>query len=450
VDAATREPVLDIVSRVISSGGTAPVPAHLVLLACDGREIVVAERFAPIRDRDSRIVGIAIVFRDVTEQLRAQQQLQRTEKLEALGILAGGIAHDFNNILTGIFGHIELALQRSSDQALVERNLSRAHQVIGKARGLAAQLLTFTRAGEPVTKSVALDGLLRDSARFVLSGSSVSAQLELPPDLWPCQVDPRQIEQVVDNLLLNARQAMPEGGVVQISAENVRVEAGSGLPLAPGAYVRLLVRDHGIGVPKNLLSRVFDPFFTTKATGTGLGLATSYSIVKKHGGHIELDSEVGIGSTFTLYLPVAGEAPNVVERTVPIKTPASGRVLVMDDDDVVREIAAEMLTGLGYEVDVVRNGVEAISHYEAAHTAGRPFTVVILDLTIPGGTGGVGTLARLRRIAPQVKAIASSGYASDPVMARPEQSGFAGTLTKPYTFEELAEVLHRVLGSPAV
>jgi PAS domain S-box-containing protein len=447
VDRDTRVPVPDPARAVLSGGkGTLEIRSAL-LRTRDGRELLVSDSAAPIRDPESRVVGVVLVFRDISEKQRIEEQLQNAARLESLGLLAGGIAHDFNNLLAGIFGHIELARRRVTGDQLVAQRLHAALEVMERARGLTQQLLTFTTAGQPVTAPVALDALVKDAARFALAGSNVDCVFELPSDLWPCQADGRQIGQVVDNLLINARHAMPAGGTVRIAACNVTIREGDPLGLPPGRHLKLVVSDRGQGIPRELQAKVFDPFFTTKPTGTGLGLSVSYSIIKRHGGQIALESTPGVGTTVTLFLPAAVEGAVVeAERTV-TGPRGRGRVLVMDDEADLREIARDALQDLGYEVATARNGSEAVALCEHAAAAGRPFDVALLDLTIPGHNGGAEVLAQLRKLVPDIAAIASSGYSSDPIMAHPQASGFAAALAKPYRIGELGEAVGAALAA---
>jgi CheY-like chemotaxis protein len=286
--------------------------------------------------------------------------------------------------------------------------------------------------------------------RFALSGSNVQCAPELAEDLWPCQGDEQQIGQVIDNLVLNARQAMPEGGEIRLVGENVVVPEEAQVPVADGRYVRVTIEDSGSGIPPDLLPRIFEPFFTTKVTGSGLGLATSYSIVSKHGGHIAVSSKVGAGTTFYVYLPASNEPDPAEERgagpeALPASDPGPGRVLVLDDEVHVREIVREALEELGHEVAMAASGEDAVEAYRTAQQADAPFDVVILDLTIPGGMGGQDTLARLRQMDPSVRAVASSGYSGDPAMSEPTRHGFVDRLIKPYTVAELEDVVARVL-----
>jgi len=442
LDRDTREPLASPAAAVLASGSRVSLSSLAVLIARDDREVVVADSAAPIRDRESHTVGAVVVLRDVTERTRADEQLQHAEQLQAIALLAGGIAHDFNNLLTGIFGYVDLARRHTQDERAT-RQLESALSVLHRARGLAGQLLAFSREAQPLKTVFALRPLLEACSRFALAGSSVTAEIQVADGLWDCEADARQIEQMVDNLLINARQAMPGGGIVTIQAENASVPAGAALPV--GRYVRLTVRDQGAGIAPEVMPRIFDPFFTTKPSGTGLGLATVQSIVSRHGGRVEVASEPGAGASFVVLLPAAeaSQGPSQVQHATPLR--GSGRLLVMDDEDYVREFVAEALADLGYDVQVASNGSEALAAYQRALDEGEPFDAVLLDLTVPGDIGGAAALARLREIDPAVAAICSSGYSSDPMIGDPLAHGFRATLVKPYTIEELGRAVQSVL-----
>jgi len=445
---STRQPLPDPACTVLERGVVVQQPVDALLLTPSGSEVPVADSAAPIRDRDSNIVGVVVVFRDVTEKLRVEERLRNAERLEALSALAGGIAHDFNNLLSGIFGYIEMAQRRTSDdsQAGVTLALDRCLSVLKRARGLTSQLLTFSRAEQPVTAPLALERLLRDGVGFALSGSNVSADLQIAGDLWLCEADARQIDQAIDNLLLNARQAMPAGGTITVLADNVTVPGDFAAPLPEGRYVRLVVRDEGPGVPEELHGRIFEPFFTTKPTGTGLGLATTSSIVRRHKGHVGVESTLGAGAAFTILLPASASEAAPEPDAGPQFVAGRGRVLLLDDEDYVREVVSEALTSLGYEVTSVGRGEEAVERFREAHGTPHQFDVALLDLTIPGSMGGVATLRELRKIDEGIRAIASSGYSTDPTLADPAEFGFDASLAKPHTTAELAAALTRVLG----
>ena len=385
---------------------------------------------------------------DVTEKEKMEAEIRKAEHLESLGLLAGGIAHDFNNLLAGIFGYVGLAREFAKHDETIKECLDKAMTVFGQAKSLTQQLLTFSKGGSPVRKLASISELLRELSSFVLSGTNVKPEIVIPADLWACEVDIGQFSEVVNNCVINAQQAMPEGGVVTIGAENTTISDGGALPLKPGKYVRMFIQDRGVGISKQHLARVFDPFFTTKQKGSGLGLAIAYSIMQKHHGHIEITSEVGAGTLVQMYLPASdGAAADPAENSHAAQT-GEGRVLIMDDEAFVLDAMKGVIASLGYMVETAANGREALDHFTNAMTAGRPFDVAILDLTIPGGFGGKQVLAEMRTIDPKVKVIATSGYSDDPVMSEPWEFGFKAALRKPYTIDELAQMLQRLVAEP--
>jgi two-component system, cell cycle sensor histidine kinase and response regulator CckA len=410
-------------------------------LPIGGREAWYQARIAALKDPQGARSGYTAVIRDITEKNRMENELLRAQNLESLGVLAGGIAHDFNNILTAILGNVNLAKVLVGQEHDAFEKLEKAEQASEIAQGLAQQLLTFSHGGTPVKKPGSLVRILQDAVEMTLRGSGVQCELDLPGDLLPVEVDRGQMHQVFHNLILNAAQAMPSGGILRIGAGNAQVTFTEDLPLAPGKYVKITVKDQGDGIAPEHLGRVFDPYFTTRKMGTGLGLASAFSIVRKHGGHITVDSVRGQGSTFTLYLP-AGESgdPLPEEPARPLEK-GRGRVLVMDDEEIVRSVVDQMLAHLGYEVDLAKNGPEAVDLFTRAAESGRPFDLVILDLTIHGGWGGVEAVMLLRRIQPEVRAIVASGYSNDPVMAHFQRYGFSGAIRKPFRIDELSKAI---------
>ncbi|WP_449244144.1 PAS domain-containing hybrid sensor histidine kinase/response regulator [Desulfobacca acetoxidans] len=395
------------------------------------------------RDATGRPMRACGTHLDITERRRAQEDRLRFSKLESLATLAGGIAHDFNNILTAILGNISLAkLERDEGERLTD-----AERACLQAKALAHQLLTFAKGGSPIMELLSVANLIRETASFACRGSQVVCEYDLPENLWMVHADAGQLGQVFQNLVINAVQAMPMGGAVKILGENIIVEIGTNLPLNPGKYVKIIVQDRGVGIPTEYLTRIFDPYFTTKQMGSGLGLATVYSIIKAHKGHIAVESTLGLGTAFEVYLPAVTE--KIVKPTEGngqvVK--GEGRILVMDDEAMVREILGKMLHYLGYQAVFARDGQEAIEQFGAAQQSGAAFDAVILDLTIPGGMGGKGAINELLRLDPRIKAIVSSGYADDPIMANFREYGFKGVVTKPYRIIELSKVLQEVVGN---
>ncbi len=440
INEQTRAACENPVEKVLHTGGVVGLANHTALVARDGRERVIADSGAPIRDALSRIIGVVLVFRDVTAQYRAEAELTRVDRLEALGVLAGGLAHDFNNLLATILGNVGLARMYAPQPAVTEL-LGQAERATLRAKDLTHQLLTFARGGSPVRQTTGLEALVREAAGFALHGSKSRLRCCIPPDLWPVDVDSGQIAQVVQNLCLNADQAMPDGGELTVEAQNVACGTTDALPLAAGRYVCVRFRDTGSGIPKANLKRIFDPYFTTKSAGTGLGLTICHSIVAHHDGHLAVSSTEGVGTTFSLWLPAAAPA-EPTGPTADVAPPSgAGRVLIMDDEDMLRDLVARMLAHLGYETAVAADGAAAVRLYQEAHEAGRRFDLVLLDLTVPGGMGGAEAVRRLRAFDPAVRAVASSGYSSDPVIARFRDYGFVGALAKPYQIADLARVV---------
>lgn len=384
-------------------------------------------------------------FIDITEKKKLEEQLFRADKLDSVGVLAGGIAHDFNNILGVIMGNASLARMHVPAGERVHSLLQEVERAAVRAKELTLQLLTFSKGGAPIKKAISILDVIKESANFALRGSNVLCEISTEENLRLVDADAGQISQVINNMIINAKQAMPMGGVVQLSVGNCFVGKTSGLPLKPGNYVRISIQDCGTGIPKEHLQKIFDPYFTTKQSGSGLGLATSYSIINKHGGYIGVRSELGVGTTFHIYLPASENEMEVAGEVRPESINGRGRILVMDDEEMLRGMVSQMLSHLGYESVSVKNGSEAVQVYGELLESGEHFDAVLLDLTIPGGMGGAEVVRKLKEMNPAIKAIASSGYSNDPVMARFAEYGFTGTMAKPYTLEELARVLRDVL-----
>jgi len=384
------------------------------------------------------------IARDITERKRMEEELMKMQKLESIGILAGGIAHDFNNILTGILGHLSLAMQEIPPNENVYDDLVGAEKAALRAKALTQQLLTFSKGGAPIKKTASIKEILTESVSFVLRGSNVQCKFFIADDLQPVEIDAEQISQVMNNLIINANQAMPEGGNIKVSAANITVTAKDDLPVKDGDWVKITIQDEGSGIPRKHLQKIFDPYFTTKEYGSGLGLATAYSVIKKHNGYINVESEQGIGATFTIYLTASQTQPSIEKEALPSLPINKGKILLMDDDDYVRTVTKKLLIQLDYEAESAPDGFSAIELYKEAKETNQPFDVVILDLTIRGGMGGKITIQKLLEIDPNVKAIVSSGYSHDPIISNYEQYGFVGVLHKPYGMQELTEVLYKI------
>jgi signal transduction histidine kinase/CHASE1-domain containing sensor protein/ActR/RegA family two-component response regulator len=397
-----------------------------------------------IRWIDGRLVRLEIAS-DITERKALEEERQRSHKLEAVGLLAGGIAHDFNNLLTAIINNVYLSMRAIDHSSDTYKRLEQAEKAIMKASGLTQQLLTFSRGGAPVTRATSITEIMRDSAEFVLRGSNVRCEYEISDDLWPVEVDAGQMSQVFQNLVINADQAMAKGGVIKVSADNTTVDEDSDLPLEEGKYVKISIQDQGTGIPEEVMDKIFDPYFTTKEMGQGLGLAITFYIIKNHGGHIYAESEPGVGTTFTIYLPASDEETSKDESDEIAAITGSGKILIMDDEEMIRQSLGDMISSFGYEVELAKDGKEAVECFEKAIKSGKPFDAVILDLTVPGGMGGKEAVWKLREIDPEIAAIVSSGYSNDPVLADFREYGFNGIIAKPYNPEQMRETLHRVL-----
>ncbi len=445
VDERTGEPCFNPVDKVLSSGKIVDLASHTMLVNRDGKNFIIADSGAPILDLQGEIIGVVLVFRDITSQQRIEKELLKMEKMKSLGVLAGGIAHDFNNFLTGIIGNLSLAKLDVQSGDSVSRALDEMEKAAVRAKNLTQQLLTFSKGGEPVRHTTNIGDLVRESAQFALRGSNVRSRFNIDEGLLLANVDNGQIAQVVHNLVINADQAMPNGGSLSIQVINVTLPPNNPYALEPGNYIQLSIHDEGIGIHPKHLKKIFDPYFSTKQKGSGLGLAVAYSIIAKHDGQLTVDSKLGRGATFTILLP-ASEDTHVDDSTETRGLVAGhGRILVMDDEDFIRELASVMLDKMGYAVATAPDGQAAVNSYKEALAAGHPFDVVILDLTVPGGMGGKETMRRLLRLDPNVRAIVSSGYSNDPVMANHARYGFCGAVKKPYLVQEMSQVLDAVI-----
>jgi len=447
INEKTGERCASPVQRVIDLGRIIGLANHTAIVSRDGSVRSIADSGAPIRDAESKIIGVVIVFRDITNEQRMEEELLKGRKLEAVGVLAGGIAHDFNNILAGILGNIELACHRISEQdEKVVSLLNNAQKATRRATKLTHQLLTFSKGGEPVKEAISLPELIQDSADFVLPGSQISCEYAFAENLWSVDVDSGQISQVIQNIIINADHAMPEGGKIKISCTNIEDPVSEVLlSVHQGNFVRISIQDSGIGIPREIIDKIFDPYFSTKQHGSGLGLAICHSIINKHDGYLTVNSTPGKGTTFTIYLPAIFSAGSSVKDVHNVCTVRSVKVMVMDDEVFLLNLVESQLAALGHEAVLVADGKQAINRYQELQDCGTPVDLVIMDLTIPGGVGGQEAAQKLLQIDPDAKIIVASGYSNDPIMANYRDYGFRAAIVKPYDLKGLNDVIASVL-----
>jgi len=414
-------------------------------IAKDRAESLNQELEARVQKRTAELEESTKLLRaEIQQREEMEEELLRARNLQSLGVLAGGIAHDFNNFLTVVQGNIELARIQLDGSSPAQEALDQTTRACERAAFLASQLLTFAKGGAPVRRVVSIRKVIVDAVALARAGGSVTLDVQIAEDLWRAEADAGQIRQALHNVLLNARQATAEGGTIEVRAVNVveKAEKASG-----GFFVRISVKDYGCGIPADVLPRIFDPYFTTKQTGSGLGLATAYAIVSKHGGRLSVDSKPGQGSEFVIDLPASQERP--VQEAPPKARlrSGSGRLLVMDDEESLLKLLERVLLTLGYEVKTARDGAEAIALYEAAKADERDFDAVLLDVTVNGGMGGVEAAARIRKLDPTARLVVSSGYSDAPVMSSFREFGFDDVIPKPWTTAALSEVFRRVIAA---
>jgi PAS domain S-box-containing protein len=446
LDSQTKEVLENPVDLILRLGKITSFEYSPILVTKSGKEMYISNSGAPIYNQYSEVIGVVIVFNDITSKQLMELELMKIQKLETVGILAGGIAHDFNNILTAIVGNISLVIRKLKDEhPNLKNRLFTAEKACFRARDLTRQLLTFAKGGELVKKTIKLNTIIEDNAIFTLKGSEVTYLLNISPQLKAVDVDESQISQVINNLVINAKQAMPEGGVLRITAANCMIDEQSGLPLAKGEFVRIEFADEGKGIPPEIIGQIFDPFFTTKKEGSGLGLAISFKIVTRHEGHIQVQSTPDKGSVFTLYLPVSRNIFIPEEELEDDQAfSGEGTVIIMDDESEIRATLSNMLEALGYEVISTKNGEETIRELRKAVSERKKVTFVILDLIIVGGMGGKETVINLREINPDIKVFVSSGYSSDKVVSNYTKYGFDSIIEKPYTINKLIKAIREL------
>ena len=444
INATTRQRCDNPVEKVLTAKTIIGLANHTKLIARDGTERIIEDSGAPIFDSNNDIIGVVLVFRDVTEKYKFEKQLQQNQKLESIGTLAGGIAHDFNNLLSVITGNISQVLYTLNKDDDLYDILADVQEGAQQAQHLTHQLLTFSKGGAPIKKVSNINQLVKDAAIFSTRGTKSTCHFELSSDLWATEIDEGQINQVIHNLIINANQAMPNGGIITIKTENAHIKNHSIMPLHNGQYIKILVEDQGIGISENHLQNIFDPYFTTKQKGSGLGLATSYSIINQHNGHISVYSEIDKGTVFCIYLPASLKTMTNCVNSNTTSHQGKGNILIMDDQESILKMLARMLNRMGYETESAMDGKQAIEKFKTAYDSNTPFDLVILDLTVPGGMGGTKTVIELLKIDPNVKAVVSSGYSNDPIMANYQDYGFCGVVPKPYTKNQLAELLNQL------
>jgi PAS domain S-box-containing protein len=438
------------VEKVLSSGQIVGLANHTALISRDGQMRSIADSGAPIITSSGDTIGVVLVFRDVTDQYRLERELEKARKIESLGLLAGGIAHDFNNMLSAILGNIDLSLLDSNLEEKTRKRLEDAFKASQRARDLTRQLLTFAKGGQPITQTADLSEIIKDSTDFILHGSDIKCRYHFADNLHLVDIDKSQISQVIQNLIINAVQAMPAAGTIDVSCNNADPEAISATPLATDKqYVCVKITDEGQGISQDIIDKIFDPYFSTKSQGSGLGLSIVHSIITKHDGHVQVDSVPGEGTSFSIYLPAAarelestGETP--VQR---VGDQLKGKVLVMDDEEAVRQTICLMLEEFDLQSVAAANGDDAVRLYQEHLNKGNPFCLSILDLTVPGGKGGKEVAEEILALDPDARLVVSSGYSQDPIMARHRDYGFCAVLAKPFDLDELGNVLN--IGSAA-
>ncbi len=431
------------VKEVVSTLGTVTVLKKHTLP--DGSQQFFEEVGSPLFT-DNKLTGLVLMIRDITGRTALEQEMLKAHKFESLGLLAGGIAHDFNNLLTAILGNLDLVKRSVQPGEEGRELLDDAEQASRQAAGLARRLLTFSRGDAPRKELSSVTGLVRESVRFPLRGTAIVSQFDLPDDLWAVEVDRGQIGQLINNIVINAMQAMPNGGSIEVKARNREIGPGRVPGLSFGRYVEVLIEDQGEGIRAEDMSRIFDPYFTTKEGGSGLGLATSHTIIRQHGGQLLAESVMGSGTTIRFYLPASNEPNPVPSLGDPSLVPLGhGKILVMDDEPMVRRVANEILRRLGYTVTLAKDGEEAIDRYRDALKSTDPFDAVIMDLTVPGGMGGQEAAQWLRRLDPEALLIVSTGYAADMDPREYREHGFVASIPKPYDMAGVSLVLRDVL-----
>jgi PAS domain S-box-containing protein len=443
-----EQPFLEQISKLLKDGEGVVQSHKSHLLNKDGNQLLISWTGVPLIEKHGEITGMVVVFRDITAREKMDYELQKMKKLEMVGVLAAGIAHDFNNILAAVLGNLSM-IDKKNVASQIASYIKKAELASEQAKNMTKQLLTFAKGGQPVKEVTDVSDMIHEATNMVLAGGTVALQTNMDEDLKSAKIDRGQMIQVIQNLLINAKEAMPRGGYITVSATNISIEEAERLfqVETPDGFIKLVVEDNGPGIPQAKIERIFDPFFTTKNSGNGLGLAICQSIVRKHQGYIMVKSREGIGTAFEVYFPGTNEE---ITRKMPSfewNVPENQHILLMDDDPIIRETSSEMLSHLGFKVVSAECGEDAIDLYCEMRKLGSPFDLVIMDLTIPAGMGGRETIVELLKLDPDAVAIVSSGYSNDPVMAQFEDYGFKGALEKPFNMTQMKGVIQGVLSS---
>jgi len=452
-DEETREKADETIGNLVTLSDSTYLGANLLLISKDGTERTISHSGAPIKDKNGQIIGFVLVFQDITDRKKLEEELFKTRKLESIAVLADGIAHDFNNILTGIMTNLFVARMQVQPDSEVFELLSETEKAAFRASSLTKQLLTFSTGSAPMKETHQLDSIIADSAGYCLSESDVDYNITIDETLHEVDVDRGLIDQALSHIIKNAEDASPTGGNITIVARNIEVSKAHSLPIKVGNYVLISITDEGPGIDDDILHKIFDPYFTTKSDANGLGLTTAYSIIRKHDGCIDVSTELNKGTTFTIYLPVSGQVKGESEegeeeqetKTARKTMKGKGRVLLMDDDIYIRKSTGKLLSHLGYDTAVAVDGNEALQLYKDAKKNKRNFDVVILDLTVDEGMGGQEAMERLKEIDPGATVFISSGYTNHPLMSNFKSAGFYGAILKPYQIEELSETIRRAI-----
>ncbi len=450
IDEKTGHPCANPLNKVLTSGKIVTLEEHTILIARNGTHRNIADSAAPIIGPEGDITGIILVFRDITKEKRYDAELLKIKKLESVGVLAGGIAHDFNNILTVILGNINLAETYLDPDNKAADLLQKAEKASHRAKELTQQLLTFSRGGDPVKETTFIKEVIIESANFILLGSKVACHFSIPEDLWLVDIDTGQMSQVIQNITMNARNAMPKGGKVTIKCSNISdITIDSDLAgISNMSYIKITIKDNGDGIPEHHIDKIFDPYFSTWKGGSGLGLAITHSIIKKHAGHIFVESQPSKGAVFTIYLPASKNKQSPEQPVKKVTLPRSNckaRILIMDDEQHILNLVEKMLGHLGHEAIMTKDGKEAIAVFKEHLQSDQPIDMIIMDLTIPGGMGGKDAIIDILKINPKAKVVVSSGYSNSPVMADYQKHGFKAAIAKPYKLSELQEIINAVL-----